>query len=188
MLSTIDHGTNNMTDSKIVFNRIWSMPSGDTFSIRPIKDLLNKWIKPEYIIIDPFARNSTLATYRNDLNPKTDAEYHMKAEDFCSKLIEENVSADLVLFDPPYSPRQISELYQGIGLKVHMEDTQTARLYKTVQDGLHKLLKPDGIAISFGWNSRGFGKVRGYKIEEILLVPHGGAHNDTIVVVERKLV
>ena len=40
--------------------------------------------------------------------------------------------------------------------------------------------------MSFGWNSSGFGNTRGYVVEEILLVAHGGAHNDTICVVERK--
>ena len=40
--------------------------------------------------------------------------------------------------------------------------------------------------ISFGWNSIGFGKNRGFEIIEILLVAHGGTKNDTIVTVERK--
>jgi hypothetical protein len=33
----------------------------------------------------------------------------------------------------------------------------------------------------------GMGKNRGFKIKRILLVPHGGAKNDTIVTVEVKL-
>ena len=33
----------------------------------------------------------------------------------------------------------------------------------------------------------GFGIQRGFKMERILLVPHGGPHNDTIVTVERKI-
>lgn len=53
-------------------------------------------------------------------------------------------------------------------------------------DAQHLLLKPGGIAISCGWNSAGFGKSRGYLVLEIGMVAHGGAHNDTIVVVERK--
>ena len=48
------------------------------------------------------------------------------------------------------------------------------------------MLKPEGIAICFGWNSMGFGLKRGYELLEVLMVPHGGAHNDTIVTVERK--
>jgi len=44
-----------------------------------------------------------------------------------------------------------------------------------------------GFAISFGWNSIGMGKTHGFEIIEILLVCHGGAHNDTIVTVDRKV-
>lgn len=45
-----------------------------------------------------------------------------------------------------------------------------------------------GLAISFGWNSNGFGKKRGFEIIEILMVAHGGnGHNDTICTVERKI-
>ena len=43
------------------------------------------------------------------------------------------------------------------------------------------------LIISFGWNSQGFGKNLGFEIIEVLLVPHGRSHNDTIVTVERKI-
>lgn len=48
-------------------------------------------------------------------------------------------------------------------------------------------MKKDSIVISFGWNTNGMEINRGFKIEEILLVAHGGAHNDTICTVERKI-
>jgi hypothetical protein len=38
------------------------------------------------------------------------------------------------------------------------------------------LIPKNGICISFGWNSTGLGKKRGFEIIEILL----GLHNDTI--------
>ena len=47
-------------------------------------------------------------------------------------------------------------------------------------------IKVGGKVISFGWNSGGLGKNRRFKIHKILLVAHGGLHNDTICVVERK--
>lgn len=47
-------------------------------------------------------------------------------------------------------------------------------------------IKVGGYAISFGWNSNGFGKNRGFEVIEILLVSHGGHHNDTICTVEMK--
>lgn len=170
-------------------SRAWAMPSPNTFSIPPITEFILRW-KPEAslcVSVDPFARDACWATYTNDLNPNTSALYHMEAEEFCAEMVKVGVSADCVLFDPPYSPRQISEVYESIGKKATTKDTQNARLYKCVRDGLDAILKPGGVALSFGWNSAGFGKERGYQIEEILFVAHGGAHNDTICVAERKI-
>lgn len=162
------------------------MPSPDTFSIPPICALLRRHI-PWHMenVVDPFARESTFAHIRNDLNPAMPTQYHMDATDFVEQILAESAS-DAVLFDPPYSPRQISEVYKAIGRECSTEDTQNARLYKRVKDGLDRTLKPGGIAICCGWNSAGFGTGRGYELIEILLVAHGGAHNDTIVTVEKK--
>jgi len=171
----------------IKFSREWCMPSADTFSMIPVKKLLDKYIHSGQTIVDPFARNSTIATISNDLNPTTSARYHMDAISFVDMLISQNIQCDVVLFDPPYSPRQVSEVYQSIGIKTTSEHTQTARLYKQVKFRLARVLKPGGISISFGWNSIGFGKKLGFKIIEIKLISHGGAHNDTIVTVEEKL-
>ena len=160
------------------------MPNKNTFQIKPIKNLLLKIIKQQDIIIDPFARNSTWTEYSNGLNPMTSAKYHLQANDFCDYLYSQNIIADVILFDPPYSPRQISECYKAAGLTASMRDTQNARFYKEIRIALDKLLKPKGITISFGWNSVRFGK--NYIIEEILLVSQG-AHNDTICTVCKKL-
>jgi hypothetical protein len=171
-------------DAHVPIYRSWAMPSAKTFTIPPISNFVGRWWDEPSV--DPFARNSTRATYRNDLSPDTRAEYHMEAVDFCNLLFDQGVRAKLVLFDPPYSPRQISEVYQSIGKTVTTEDTQSPRLYREVRDALDRLLLPGGVALSFGWNSAGFGKRLGYKPLEILLVAHGGAHNDTICVAERK--
>lgn len=166
-------------------SRAWAMPSPHTFSIPPITNLLKNWLNGKSIILDPFSGRSTVGTHRNDLNPDL-CESGVDAEEFCQRFLKSGVKADAVLFDPPYSPRQISECYKSIGLPVGTKDTQNSALYKRVRDVLDLCLRVGGVAISCGWNSGGFGKVRGYTIEEILLVAHGGAHNDTIVVVERK--
>lgn len=171
------------------FSRKFAMPNSETFLLRPVADLLNHWLAGCAIVIDPFARNSKRGTVTNDLNPNTSAQFHMLAEDFVEEYAkDEGAIADAVLFDPPYSPRQIAECYQQVGRKCGTEETQNARLYKRVKDGLDRMLKPNGIAICCGWNSLGFGMVRGYEVQEILLVTHGGAHNDTIVTVEKKIV
>lgn len=162
------------------------MPNPETFSIPPIADFVRRWMADSVVSVDPFARNKRLALHTNDLSPDTAAEHHMDAEDFCKKLLADGVTIDVALFDPPYSPRQISEVYQAIGREVGMKGTQNAALYKRVRDALDLIVSPGGVVLSFGWNSNGMGKGRGYVIEEIMLVAHGGGHNDTICMAERK--
>lgn len=158
--------------------RTWAMPSPATFSIPPISELLDRWLGRCKVVIDPFAGDSLRGTIRNDLRDG------LEAVAFLDSL--NGTQADAVLFDPPYSPRQISEAYKSVGLDVGMKETQNGRLYKSVKDRLDQLLRPEGVAICCGWNSAGFSKTRGYELREILLVAHGGAHNDTIVTVEVK--
>lgn len=164
--------------------REWAMPSPQTFSIKPIGRFVEAWV--DGVIVDPFAASCSAATHTNDLNPDSTAAHHLEAAEFCAMLVEQGVIADVVLFDPPYSPRQMVEVYKSVGLDRGAEAGQNARLYKEVRDQLDLLLRPGGVALSFGWNSAGFGKGRGYTIEEIMIVAHGGAHNDTICVAERK--
>lgn len=47
-------------------------------------------------------------------------------------------------------------------------------------------MKPNGICLSFGWNTNGVGKKREFEIIEILVVAHGGSKNDTLCTVEKK--
>lgn len=175
----------------MTFERQFSMPDHETFSMKPVSQLLDFWTSEKMlgtvtpVIVDPFARNSKRGTLRNDLNPDTTAEFHQEAREWLAGLPTN--SAHVVLFDPPYSPRQISECYQRVGHKCTTEDTQNARLYKAVKDELARILLPCGVAVCCGWNSMGFGGGRGFHMTAILLVTHGAAHNDTLVTVERKL-
>lgn len=157
------------------------MPSADTFSIPPIREFVLRYLRG--VSVDPFARNGRLATHRNDLNPTTDAESHLDAVDFLDLLLTQGVVADVVLLDPPYSPRQIAECYQAAGLTPTMADTQTGRFKREVRERVARMVKPGGVVLTFGWNSVGMGP--GWDIEEILLVTHGGDHYDTICAAHR---
>lgn len=175
-----------------VFSRVFAMPSAETFSIKPISEFVQRYLRDCHSrdgeSIDPFARNKNWCSWNNDIDPSTEADNHEDAESFCKAIFEtEGQCVQLALFDPPYSPRQISECYKGFGREVTTADTQNAALYKRVRDALDPLIVPGGVCLSFGWSSNGMGKTRGYEIEEILLVAHGGAHNDTICMAERKV-
>lgn len=166
------------------FSRAWAMPTADTFECKPIGDFVLRHLRG--VSVDPFARNSRLATWRNDMDPNTLAEHHMDAFDFLTYLGFKGVKADTIIMDPPYSPRQITECYAAAGLKATMRDTQNAALYARVRRAARKLCRPGTKVLSFGWNSTGMGE--GFERDEILLVAHGGAHNDTICVAERMAV
>lgn len=155
------------------------MPSRWTFQIGPVAEFVARHTAGRRCIVDPFCGTSTIAHYRNDL-----AHGGEDAETFVRRLHAEGVTADGVIFDPPYSPRQISECYKAVGRTVTMQDTQNAGLYSRVRAALVDVLEPGGIALSFGWQSGGFG--RAWPTLEILLVQHGGAHNDTICVAQQK--
>lgn len=169
------------------FTRVWAMPNADTFSVKPIGEFVQRYLAASKVSVDPFARNKRWATHTNDLNPETAAEHHMDAQAFLEHLKAGGVMADLVIFGPPYSPRQISECYKSVGREVGMKETQSALLYQRVRDAIAPIVAPGGIVLSFGWNSVGMGKRHGYEQIEILLCCHGGAHNDTICLAEKQV-
>jgi hypothetical protein len=169
----------------MIFNRKWAMPNHETFSIKPIGEFVKKHLTG--ISVDPFARNKEWFTYTNDLNPETSAQYHMDAIEFLIMLKEKNVFADTIILDPPYSNRQVVECYNSIGKKVTQKDTQLSFFMKEIRNAADELIPVGGKVLSFGWNSVGMGIKRNYELEEILLVCHGGGHNDTICICEKKL-
>lgn len=89
------------------------------------------------------------------------------------------------LYDPPFSPRQVSECYNNVGLNVTW-DTTKASFWGNHKKEISRIVKLGGKVISFGWNSGGIGNKYGFTIKRILLVAHGGWHNDTICTVEIK--
>jgi hypothetical protein len=157
------------------------MPNKNTFSIQPIKDLIE--IYHQGNSIDPFANTSKIANKTNDLNPEFDTDFNMDALDFL-KMFKSN-SVEFVFYDPPYSLRQVSECYKNVGINVTQETTR-ADWNTRHKEEIKRILKPSGIVMSFGWNSNGIGG-SDLKLIELLVVAHGGQHHDTLVTVERKI-
>ena len=169
---------------KMKINSIWSMPNASTFTVKPIKEFVERNIEGCKVVVDAFAKDSKYGTITNDLNEEYDTDYHLYALDFL-KLIDSE-SADCVLYDPPYSLRQVVECYKGVGREVTQETTQSSWRARHL-DEIKRILKPGGKALCFGWNSNGVGKKRGFEMQEVLLVPHGGSRHDTICTCEMKI-
>lgn len=106
----------------------------------------------------------------------------MDALAFLRMLRAEGRTYDRVIFDPPFSARQVDELYQVYGHNV-----VHAAYHRDCRDEIAALVKPGGLVISFGWNSTGMGVGRGFERIGVYLIAHGGSRNDTIMTVERKV-
>jgi len=167
-------------------SREWGMPSSDTFTCPPIRSFVMKYLNQSKISVDPFARNFQGCTWTNDLNPNTQAQYHIKALDFLKMLQDKGVHPDLVVFDPPYSMEQAKRSYESYGYKFTYEDSLYVVRWIQEKNLLAYLMPNNSIFLHFGWHSNGMGKKRGFSIAEIMLVAHGSAHNDTLCMAERR--
>lgn len=167
----------------ILLYREWAMPNKNTFSIKPIKELILSE-KTGGLWIDPFANTNKLANITNDLNTDYDTDFHLDALDFL-KMFDDN-TVDGVLYDPPFTARQVSECYKGVGYNV-TNDTTRSTFWSNQKKEISRIVKVGGKVITFGWNSGGIGNSYGFTKTKILLVAHGGWHNDTICVVEVKI-
>ena len=160
------------------------MPNANTFNIIPIRKFIQTYNFIGAESIDPFANKCRIAKITNDLDPEMGTTYCMDALDFITQLKDNSV--DLVLFDPPYTQRQVSEHYKRLGKTVTMETTQST-FWSNLKNEISKKVKTGGVVLCFGYNSGGIGSSRGFKLNEILLVAHGGNHNDTICTAESKV-
>lgn len=166
----------------MLISRVWEMPSKWTFSMKSIQQLFGRYDVGEKWA-DPFAGKNSPADYSNDIEGATEgrkAVSQMDALDFLSEQSDDFFNG--ILFDPPYSVEQCLRKYTP----KQKGTAGRAEYWAKCKDQIARIVKPDGHAISFCWDSTGIGKKRGFEIVEIVLICHGACHNDTIVTVERK--
>ena len=158
------------------------MPNKWTFTIKPIKALIGRHVLGCWV--DPFAGMNSPAQLKNDLNPEMAADSHLDALEFLRNLT--SGTYDGVLFDPPYSITQAAECYKSFGKEKLDLSVSSMGYWAAIKDEIARIIKPGGKAICCGWTSMGICKSRDFEMVEVLLVPHGGSKNDTIVTVEVK--
>ena len=161
----------------LVVHRVWSMPNRYTFKMDVAKRILAShgvgtgWV-------DPFAGYNSPAEHTNDMDATAPTTKHMEAVDFLETFAAGSV--DGVLLDPPYSLHQVTVSYGGRGAKRVIALTP-------VYDHAARICRIGGKVISWGWNTNGIGKCRGFELREVYVIAHGGHHNDTLVTVEVKM-
>jgi hypothetical protein len=179
----------------------WAMPNKNTFLISPINKLIKKYLDAapkDAVWVDPFANESCFNSrmkYTNDINEAFKTTHHMDALAFLQSLPD--ASVDGVLFDPPYTIHQINQVYAGYG------DEKPVKQATAYYSEIARICKPEACVISFGFTACGVpaelsrdnklrklekGSKRKTKFEkcEMLIVAHGGGHNATIIVVDKR--
>ena len=144
--------------------RVWSLGNKQTFTIKPISNLIKEELTGDYL--DPFPFESKIDCF-----------------DYL-KNIPDN-SFDFGVLDPPYTKRQVSEHYKKNGGLCSSWQTSSGWTAKVKRE-TGKKIRSGGKVITFGYNSAGMGKINGFEIIRILLVNHGGDHYDTVCTVCKK--
>ncbi len=163
----------------VELSRAWAMPNKWTFKVKPISELLVRYVGSGSGWVDPFSGENSPAEWTNDIEGRG-AKFQMEALEFVKIMPDSSMNG--VLFDPPYSVEQCLRRYTP----KFKGTAGRAEYWARCKDEIARILTIGGQAISFGWDSTGVGAKRGFEQLEILLVCHGACHNDTIITVELK--
>lgn len=155
------------------FTYLKQPPKRYTFEQPKLKRWIEKRCKGR--VLNLFAGKVKLEVneVRVDINEDMPADYHMDAYEFVKTYKGEKF--DTVILDPPYSLRKSMEKYHG---KVFGK-------FQKLKKILPRIMNDKCIVISLGYSSSSMSK--GFIKKEICLVCHGGAHHDTVILVEEKL-
>lgn len=143
---------------------------------------LKQWIEErcEGFTLNLFAGKTKLniPEFRVDISNEFAPDIVDDAFVFVCKAIElKQDRYDTIILDPPYNIRKAREKYKGKWI---------GALTK-IKNKLPEILMPKGIIFSLGYDSVGMSKSRRFEKEELCVVCHGGDHNDTLILKERKL-
>lgn len=165
-------------ETKLIYHG-FHMPNKWTFEIKPVKEYLQATTLFGYTLF-PFAGKTRILdspTHLHiDINPDMNPDILGDSRDVLKTFVEDYRRFNTIVLDPPFSFFQAVRTY---GNK-KMSDISY------IKDLCNQLLLPRGKVISFGFNSTGMGKKRGYIKQELHIFNHGGNHNDMMMLVERK--
>ncbi len=155
------------------FTYLSQPPKRYTFEQPKLKLWCESWCRGKVLNLFAGMTKLNVDEYRVDMDKNCPADYYGDAFEFVTTT---QMKFDTIVFDPPYNLRKAREKYQGryIGLATK------------IKNELPKILTSNGRVISFGYDSVGMSRSRGFKKIAICLVCHNGDHNDTICVVEEK--
>jgi signal peptidase I len=158
----------------IDFTYLTQPPKRYTFEQPKLKLWVEKWCRGKVLNLFAGTTKLNVVEVRVDIYKDAPADYHMDSFDFVTRWKGEPF--DTVILDPPYNIRKAREKYgeRYIGK------------FTKLKNALPYILSPNARVITFGYDTVGMSKSRGFEKVAICLVCHGGDHNDTLCLVEER--
>lgn len=158
---------------EVDFTYLAQPPKKFTFEQPKLREWCKKWCSGK--VLNLFAGKTKLNVdeFRVDCNKEMLADWYGDALEFVKTT---DLKFDTIVLDPPYNLRKSREIYQG----------KYIGSFTKIKNELNRILNPNGKIITFGYDSVGMSKSRGFKKIAICLVCHNGDHNDTICIVEKQ--
>ena len=165
----------NAPRSSPLIERVWAMPKQDATRITAINQLLVQEMGDGDWLIDLFeAKSGRYAPNRliTQLTTQYDLTHSMQP------------TLDGILFNPPITFAQAAKYHKAVGY--HWDGRSS--WWSGMKDKAANIIKAGGKAICISWDSTGLGASRGFELERLLIVNHGGHWHDTIITVEHKAI
>ncbi len=166
-------------DAELV--RLTGTTARDTHTTSWLPSIWDEVSADAVLTVDPFARDCRWCSWTNDIDHDTEADFHMDAKLFLEHMAnEETGRVDLVLFDPPFSPRQAEEKY-AVG---HVNVYQTPGYIGACFQSIVKALRPGGHVLKLGYNTNRHHPL--LVLEKVWVVAVGANRNDVLVSLWRR--
>jgi hypothetical protein len=158
-------------EKEVDFTYLAQPPRRYTFEQPQLKLWTEKWCKGKVLNLFAGTTKLNVDEFRVDIDKNCPADWYGDAYEFVTTT---DLRFDTIVFDPPYNLRKAREKYGGryIGLATK------------IKNKLPKILNQNGRIISFGYDTVGMSKSRGFNKIAICLVCHNGDHQDTLCLVE----
>lgn len=155
------------------FHYIYQPPKRYTFEQPKLKQIIEGYCKGKVLNLFAGMVRLNVDEIRVDIDDTTKPDFLTDSYDFVCNWHGSKFMT--VILDPPYNVRKAREKYDG----------RYIGKFRKIKQIIPKILSPGGIIITLGYDSVGMSRSHGFEKTAIILVCHGGDHNDTICVIEK---
>jgi hypothetical protein len=157
------------------FTYLTQPPKRYTFQQPKLREWTEKQCKGKVLNLFAGTTKLNVNEVRVDIDKNVPADYYMEAFEFVNFAKEQGMKFDTIVLDPPYNLRKSREKYGG----------RYIGSFTKIKNALLPLMNDGCIVISYGYDTVGMSKCRGFEKIGVCVVCHNGDHNDTLCLVEQ---